>query len=278
MTQSTAIQNVDTLIRSVVNRYNNAFLNKTEFSQIEVDLLLSDLRNLYDSVKQIEQLLTYNSPLNVNQNVEKATPQKTVEKEVEKTPEPIEESEPAPENHEVIEETVGETDFNGNLLNETPEETVIAENEVVEEKDVKPEEKEKDFKGIDTFSDFERNLFTESQETKENQSHTIADNFKTETTSLNDQMSNKTSDLASNFKQYPIDNLNTAIGLNDKFTFISELFANNPDAYETNMKRINNAVNYDEAMYILDSLKNEIWEQHPNTVKRLTEFVHRRFI
>ena len=76
----------------------------------------------------------------------------------------------------------------------------------------------------------------------------------------------------------PIADLITGIGLNDKFSFISDLFGNSSAKYEEAIHRINKAVNLDEANWILQKYHTPEWDQKTDTLNRLKDFVKRRFI
>ena len=49
-------RDADTLIRKVVSRYNQLYVPTGHLSQVELDLMLDDLRKLYDTFKTIGQL------------------------------------------------------------------------------------------------------------------------------------------------------------------------------------------------------------------------------
>jgi hypothetical protein len=84
--------------------------------------------------------------------------------------------------------------------------------------------------------------------------------------------------MGSRLQFQPISDLITGIGLNDKFSFISDLFANNASKYEEAIHRINKAVNLDEANWILQKYHSAEWEQKHETLVRMKDFVKRRFI
>jgi len=68
-------------------------------------------------------------------------------------------------------------------------------------------------------------------------------NFRNE--SLRQQVSSK--DLSSRLKSQPIPDIGAAIGLNEKFSFIRELFNNDPDKFTETINILNRASNFNEA-------------------------------
>jgi hypothetical protein len=81
-------------------------------------------------------------------------------------------------------------------------------------------------------------------------------------------------DIVGNVK--PVSDILSAIGLNDRFTFIRELFENNTSAFENTIKMMNEVRNYDEACVYLN--RNFTWDMESEVVKQLLEIVRRKFI
>ena len=108
----------------------------------------------------------------------------------------------------------------------------------------------------------------------------LADRFNNVNKSLSETMtaSSANSFVGGRMQFQPISDLATGIGLNDKFTFINELFGNNPAQYEEAIARINKAVNVDEAGWILQKYHTAEWQNKEETLQRLKDFVKRRFI
>ncbi len=57
--------------------------------------------------------------------------------------------------------------------------------------------------------------------------------------SLNDKLKEDKRELAHKLKDAPIKDLRKGIGINDKFSFVSELFRGDEDMYERSIKTIN---------------------------------------
>jgi len=81
-------------------------------------------------------------------------------------------------------------------------------------------------------------------------------------------------DLSSVMKSRPISNIESAIGLNEKFLFIKELFAGNAHRYKETIDILNNASGYDEAITYIR--RNFSWDEEDPVVMQLLELVQRR--
>jgi outer membrane biosynthesis protein TonB len=64
-------------------------------------------------------------------------------------------------------------------------------------------------------------------------------------------------DLSDKLKRKPITNLSDAIGINDRFLFISEIFEGNKDAYTQAISRLDKAESLSDAMAIIMSYTGE---------------------
>jgi len=86
--------------------------------------------------------------------------------------------------------------------------------------------------------------------------------------------------LAERLNQKPVSNLKSAIGLNQKFQFLSVLFKSDKEAYDMSIDRLNKASSYLEAdEYIQNTLKNRYdWEMKSPVVKEFMYLIERRFL
>lgn len=74
----------------------------------------------------------------------------------------------------------------------------------------------------------------------------------------------------------PVSDLNKAIGINDKFLFINELFNGDSQSYKKAIEFINSCANFNEAFsYISDNLH---WEMENDNVQKLLDLIRRKFI
>lgn len=97
--------------------------------------------------------------------------------------------------------------------------------------------------------------------------------------SLNDKLKQSNTELGDTLKHEPIRDLRKAIGINDRFVFINELFRGDEAMYERSIKTINSFHIYAEAEYWMNrELKIKLgWDEDQETVKHFYLLVKRRF-
>ena len=97
--------------------------------------------------------------------------------------------------------------------------------------------------------------------------------------SLNDQLKQQKTEVAHLLQETPIKDLRKAIGINDKFLFVNELFNGDEAMYERSIKTINNFHVLPEAEYWINrELKVRLgWNDTRDTVQHFYHLVRRRF-
>ncbi|MBS1753985.1 MAG: hypothetical protein KF741_08325 [Ferruginibacter sp.] len=98
-------------------------------------------------------------------------------------------------------------------------------------------------------------------------------------TSLNERLKQSKIDLGDTLTEAPIRDLKKAIGVNDRFLFINELFRGDEAVYERSIKTINNFSIFAEAEYWIQrelKVKNG-WNDNDEMVKQFYQLVKRRF-
>jgi len=281
-------RDADELIRKVVARYNQLYSPVGTISQVELDLMLDDMRKLYDTFKHIGQV-----NLTLSANIETRKPAVSVSETVNTAPEepekipsdpaireqPSQKPEPQPQQESIPEakpepELIQSPEPEPEHPSETPASSVMAD----------PPEKQEN-SATNKYEMLPENTANNpsaqhSAARTENTPYTLADKFKDSGKSLSETMaaSSTQNGLGSRMVFQPISDLTSAIGLNDKFNFINNLFNNNGGLYSEAINRMNKAVNYDEAMWILQNYKIPSWSENAETLHRLTDFIKRRFI
>ncbi len=98
--------------------------------------------------------------------------------------------------------------------------------------------------------------------------------------SLNDRLKVDVTELASALKDSPVKDLRKAIGINDRYVFISELFRGDEAMYERSIKTINNFRILPEAEYWMErELKLKLgWDETRESAKHFFQLVKRRFV
>ena len=97
--------------------------------------------------------------------------------------------------------------------------------------------------------------------------------------SLNDKLRQGKTELIEVLKETPVKDLRKAVGINDRFLFINDLFRGDETMYERSIKTINSFNIYAEAEYwITRELKTKLgWTDDNETVKQFDQLVKRRF-
>jgi hypothetical protein len=97
--------------------------------------------------------------------------------------------------------------------------------------------------------------------------------------SLNDKLKQGKIELVEVLKESPVKDLRKAVGINDRFLFINELFRGDENMYERCIKTINSFNIYPEAEYWINrELKVKIgWSNENETVQLFDQLVKRRF-
>ena len=98
--------------------------------------------------------------------------------------------------------------------------------------------------------------------------------------SINEAFSDQPASLAQRLNKKPVANLKTAITINQKFKFISDLFNNDADAFAKAIDRLNSCTSYIEAdEFIHNGLTTRFeWEMKSPTVREMMDLVERRFL
>jgi hypothetical protein len=106
----------------------------------------------------------------------------------------------------------------------------------------------------------------------------VSDRFKTSKPTLNEDLASKikSEDLSSKLKAMPITNISNALGLNDKFELINELFNGDKELFERTMQVLNMAGSFVEAYNYLN--ENFDWDMGGPHVQRILELIRRKLI
>jgi hypothetical protein len=97
--------------------------------------------------------------------------------------------------------------------------------------------------------------------------------------SLNDKLKEEKVEVGHRLTDSPVRDLKKAIGFNDRFVFISELFRGDEVMYERSIKTINSFRIYPEAQYWIErELKIKLaWDDSKETTRHFYQLVKRRF-
>jgi hypothetical protein len=104
---------------------------------------------------------------------------------------------------------------------------------------------------------------------------------KSETKSLNDFLTEKKEDqsLGTRFQQSSIPDLTKAIAINEKFSFIRELFHNSGVDFSNAIQKLNDCENLEAAFALMEELKHQyLWDTTSTSYLSLCDLVRRRFL
>jgi hypothetical protein len=108
------------------------------------------------------------------------------------------------------------------------------------------------------------------------ESSILADQFSDMPESFNEKLSSLKHDegVIDMLKSKPVSNLGEAIGINDKFLFIREIFNGSLESYNTTISRLETAATFGEAREIIGGLTGNMENE---AVKQLTDLLKRKF-
>ncbi|UEG51313.1 hypothetical protein LK994_07495 [Ferruginibacter lapsinanis] len=132
------------------------------------------------------------------------------------------------------------------------------------------------FESIDEEAPTLRQHSNQSQPEKKEINQAVAK----ESVSVNDVLKIEKIELSEKLTDAPVKDLKKAIGVNDRFLYINELFRGDEAMYERSIKTINSFSIWPEAEYwIRRELKTKLgWSDSQETVKQFDQLVKRRFL
>lgn len=249
MNKKELIKNITSEIQDIYSA-TNRFEHSEKIHPLDIDLALSKVRNLYDLLLKLDSGSKQYTEIQ-EKEISTAIKEDEQKAETEVTKEPNDKP----------------------LGAETK-----AEKEEKEIKNDQPKDHEPEFV-IESGSKEENNEdgHSEDHEHKsKNAPEIIADKFHSKKF-VHDNISKKNvkKDVSSKMQSKPISDINTAIGLNDKFIFIRELFGNDKNQYHETVQILNNFDTFENAVEFLD--ENFDWDPDDSNYVRLKELVRRKY-
>lgn len=242
----------DELIRRIVARYNSLYSPSGSVSQIELDLMLEDIRSMYEKFRLIGQLNLQHQ----SQDIRKPS-----------TPAPAATTEPTASKPEPpVEKTV----------QHEPE----AEPDEMESNAARSETVQEDTSVISTQHE-QSPAYQDNAPSHEPEHPILAERYKSDQKSLGEVISAgsvQDDNLGSRLGNTPVTDLKSVIGLAEKFAFINELFGGDPLAYEKAIVQLNGSSRLAEAEAYLGTLRlNHRWPADSQMAGVLAEIVRRKF-
>ena len=263
------------VLEDIIVRLNT----EKDIPEIEIDIVLDKLRNLYEEFLllkkagkqesnaniEVEKIVEEEKPVEEIRVIEKV---QAVEKEV-----IVEKIEPVEETKVVEEVEIPEVKEEIPVV-ERPE-PVAFEKVIPEEK--KSEKKVERFLLEDELTDelLPKKETKKKLTTEENLAREINQNGKI---SLNEKIlaQNPKTDINEGIVKTPLKDIRDGIGLNDRFTYIKELFNGDVNKFNETLVNINGSRNKPEAYSFIKN--NFDWKNEDPTYKDFSELVERRFL
>lgn len=238
------IKNTIEILTKDIQEIENIVSNYKNYSQIppiEIDRVLSRIRNLYDSLILLKNAST----------------------------------EPVTEDLEITSQTKSETEIEESVSagkTEQPKDDKLIE--VEEEKAIESTDDTKSPVKISQDLPLEKEKPVDIKKEPE----TLADLFLNSKSFRSEKLAEKNPvmDLSSKLQSQPISDIGSAIGLNDKFLFINELFNGNSEKFEETISYLNNAPNFNDAFNYLN--EHFDWEMENPSVQKLLDLARRKLI
>ncbi len=237
------IKDIQDIEKLVIN-----FNNYSHIPQIELDLALSKLRNLYDLLLMYKQL--------GSEEAEGTLPKEINDKE----------------------EIIPEEEVTGNSGSEIPDKTVTDDLLLDAANKSKRKEKMISSESSEQQTEAAEEIREEIVRLQKKQQAILSEKLAGKQEFINEKLGNKSNkdDLSSRLLSSSIQSISGSMGINDKFFFIRELFGGDPILFREAMEQLDNMPNFNAA---LDYLKSNFqWDFESSTVKQLMNLVRRKLI
>jgi hypothetical protein len=164
-------------------------------------------------------------------------------------------------------------------LNVAPSVTQAEEVTAMKVEKLTVEKKTETTAGVETkkITEEVREQTVSSQKTQDTGKAILADRFGNAVSTIGEKASSVKQDevITSVMHNKPVKDITSAIGINDRFYFIRELFSGDSIAYQETIRRLNDAVSLGEAMKILD--ESTVMGSDPLAQSSFVEVVRRKF-
>ena len=291
---NSVIFEIESLLNKMSNQVNFLIRKEMPMNQLDIDLLMENTRKLYDTICSVElgvrsvELGVRSVELGVEGNTDSDTDAELIDLStdelIDSNTDFEEDKEEDDEDADMVwdftrdDEELGvrseelgvrseELGVEGNTDSDTDAELIdLSTDELIDsdtdsapepEPEPEPEEPEEEDSGIRTYRIVRENVPT-----------------------LGDLLE-KTEDnsLAARLQRKPVSDLISAIGINDKFLFLNELFGGSMEKYNKSIRSLNSFSTLLGAKTYMSELQIEFqWDCSSDAYKKLADLVERRFI
>lgn len=238
-----------------------------QLHEIDIDMLTEKLKALYSLVHELETGKAISFPKQEIVEVAEVDESVTEDAVIEEV---LVEKEAAPEM--IVE--VPEKDSTPEVIVEVPEKEEVIEVEAETEASVEEVVIVEESSEVEVRS----SELTEPAAEPEEKPKTTADLFTGATTIADTLKKKEDNSIAAKGRQQPLDDLKKAIGINDKFLFINELFKGDPANYNIVIDKLNTAEAIADASNMMNGYKTDYaWSEDGAAYQRLAKLVESKF-
>ncbi len=266
--QNGVIFSISEILGKMSNQVSFLIRNKKLMSQLDVDMLMDNTRKLYDTICSVRCNMDIDSiPMEVEGGVETGM---EIGMETEERIDmvwdftdgnDVEDDDSIEEDEDVEEDDNIEADSDANEFGD-------GEDHDEEDGDEESGEDEED-EDSKSDSGIRAYRIVREEPTTNNQQATLGDVF----------VNAEDNSLAARLQRKPIADLTTAIGINDKFLLLNELFGGSMEKYNKCIRALNNFSTLLGAKTYMDEMQVEFqWDCESEAYKKLSDLVERRFI
>jgi hypothetical protein len=122
-------------------------------------------------------------------------------------------------------------------------------------------------------------LYTRKEDEKDKvKPETIGDKLQGERQFVYETLAEKAAqqNISSKLQSKPISNINSAIGINDKFKLLRDLFNEDKESYAKTISKLDSCNNFNEAFSYISTNFN--WDMEDDSVQFILDLVRRKFI
>ena len=263
MEKEKLINEIDQTVESIKSHINRIKNDHNQAHKLDVDLLIEKSRKLYDALINLDALII-GFDIETMEEIEQETITIKDEEEIDTIDKKLEEEKS--EANELKEEKV-----------HLPEKEIQVEKEIIEEEKVERTTEEKE--EIEIMSvEYEDGVIEEKDEIQEK---STIDLFSTTgEPTLGDKLkTDKQPTVADKITKSTINELREAIGINEKFLFINELFNCDLNRYNKIIDELDQLPTLEGVnTYMLELKIQSQWADDNPALIKLTEMLHRKFI
>jgi hypothetical protein len=276
MTLSETKENIVSLLENIIKRTELIERQSGSRNLLEIDLAMEDLRLLYRELNLLRKL-------SENENLAEAPLIRRERKQ---------ESRDLPEQPQLkTQEKVSESETNQPIESKAEEETVEGKEEPVAKVETEPAKQSQkpeaevvpDLKPREEPKMENNSAPKETAETVSQGKPIVGEKFSSEKSSIHERLAQIKDDksIGARMQYKPVKNIKEAIGINEKFLFINELFNGDLKSYNESVEKLNDFPSIHEAFEFLNKLTYEYqWDgqRSADTIEKFANLVQRRYM